>query len=55
MVLDSLLSLQPRSALGPAGSSREELVATIAADLLEQVRARHMKADWLAVRSIYAS
>lgn len=37
LVLDSLLSLQPQTALAAGGKSREETVATICADLLDQV------------------
>lgn len=37
MLLDSLLSLQPRSVGAGGGVSREDLVMTIATDLLEQV------------------
>ena len=37
MVLDSLLSLQPAAAAAKGGASREETVAAIATDLLDQV------------------
>ena len=37
ILLDSLLSLQPRMATAGGGTKREDLVNTIAADLLEQV------------------
>lgn len=37
VLLDSLLSLQPRSVGAGGGVSREDLVMTIATDLLEQV------------------
>lgn len=37
LVLESLLSLQPQAALAPGGRSREDIVGTICADLLEQV------------------
>lgn len=36
-VLESLLSLQPQTALAPGARSREDIVGTICADLLEQV------------------
>ena len=38
LVLESLLSLQPQAALVPGARSREDIVGTICADLLEQVR-----------------
>ncbi len=37
LVLESLLSLQPQTALAAGGRSREDTVAAICADLLEQV------------------
>ena len=37
LVLESLLSLQPQTALAPGARSREDTVAAICADLLEQV------------------
>ena len=39
VLLDSLLSLQPRTAAAVGGMKREDLVMNIATDLLEQVRA----------------
>ena len=38
LVLESLLSLQPQTALAAGGRSREDTVGAICADLLEQVR-----------------
>ena len=37
VVLDSLLALQPRAAVGGAGSSREATVMTITSDLLAKI------------------
>lgn len=39
LVLESLLSLQPQTALAAGGRSREDIVGAICADLLEQVPA----------------
>lgn len=38
LVLESLLSLQPQTALAAGGRSREDTVGAICADLLEQVQ-----------------
>ena len=38
LVLESLLSLQPQTALAAGGRTREDTVGAICADLLDQVR-----------------
>ena len=45
VVLESLLSLQPQTALPPGAKSREETVGAICADLLDQVSITSLLSD----------
>jgi dynein heavy chain len=47
ILLDSLMSLQPKAVAAGGGMKREDLVMTIATDLLEQVR-RMTRRKWLS-------
>lgn len=54
LVLESLLSLQPQTALVAGGRSREDIVGAICADLLEQVPVRNSHASLCAsMRQIF--